>query len=420
MSGSLVADLGLSPEVWLFLSMLSCFVLFFKFGRFWSVRNVDLVLLFAPAPGLMWLVGQGATQPWWAFVWLFLGSFLWFVRCLIDLGLLRRPLLEPNLNAGGLACLTVGMLGLLLVEAVNLPKVSERARNPADPHARRAEPIPPAPPAEASSSEKTVHQVLSQAPPPGALKRFLAVLAHLGLVAGLIAVGWRHFERPIAGLAVAGCYLILPYTRIAVADSGQVVPAALIVSALVAYQRPVIAGALIGLAAAWMPAALGLIPLWAGFYKGRGIGRFLISGLAVVGLCGALALSIAPLATWARALGARSLAEAGLLPGIEGPNAGSFWTGVDPVYRLPVLIAYLALVITATVWPSEKDLGQLIALSAALLIASQFWYLEEGGALVLLYLPLLLLMIFRPNLSSKRAIPRTSTSRTKTLLFPVR
>ena len=43
-------------------------------------------------------------------------------------------------------------------------------------------------------------------------------------------------------------------------------------------------------------------------------------------------------------------------------------------------------------WPAEKNLGELIAMSAALLIASQFWYLDEGGTLVLLYLPLLLLM----------------------------
>ena len=70
------------------------------------------------------------------------------------------------------------------------------------------------------------------------LSRVLACLAHLGLVAGLIAVGWRHFERPIAGLAVATCYLILPYTRIALVDSGQLVPAALIVAALAALHPP--------------------------------------------------------------------------------------------------------------------------------------------------------------------------------------
>jgi hypothetical protein len=49
----------------------------------------------------------------------------------------------------------------------------------------------------------------------------------------------------------------------------------------------------------------------------------------------------------------------------------------------------------------------LIALTAALLVASQFWYLDEGGTLVLMYLPMVLLMIFRPNLSTKRPPPVT-------------
>ena len=52
------------------------------------------------------------------------------------------------------------------------------------------------------------------------------------------------------------------------------------------------------------------------------------------------------------------------------------------VYRLPVLIGYLALVVLTTIWPLEKNLGELIALSAALLVASQFWYLHRGGTLV--------------------------------------
>ena len=44
MNSSLVTDLGLGPEVWLFLSLLGCVTLFFKFSRFWSVRNLDLLL----------------------------------------------------------------------------------------------------------------------------------------------------------------------------------------------------------------------------------------------------------------------------------------------------------------------------------------------------------------------------------------
>jgi hypothetical protein len=425
-SGSLVADLGVGPEVWLFLTLLGSVTLFFKFSRVWSVRNLDLLLLFALAPGMMVLVGPGGHRPWIAYVWLFIGSMLWLVRCLIDLGLTRRPLLEPNLNAAGLACLSIGILGLLVVETVSLPVDEGAKRNPADP-GERPSPAHSAP----SQADQVVKEVLRNTPLPDSLRpnppqvilsRVLASLAHLGLVAALLAVGWRHFERPIAGLSAASCYLLMPYTRIAVVDSGQLVPAALIVAALAFYQRPALAGALIGMASGWMPACLGLVPLWAGFYRGRGATRFAAVGLAVVVTCALLAWRVPDLAMWARALGARTLFEAGLLPQAEVPASGSFWLGLDVSYRLPVLIAYLAFVLFTTLLPAEKNLGELIALSAALLVASQFWYLDKGGTLVLLYLPLLLLMMFRPNLASKRPIPppppRAKEARQS--LFPVR
>jgi hypothetical protein len=411
--GSLVADLGIGPEVWLFLSLLGCVSLYFKFSRFWSVRNLDLLLLFVLAPGLMMLVGNGGggTQPWVAFALLFLGSLLWIVRCLLDLGMSRRPLLEPNMNAAGLTCLTIGILGLLLAETVSLPVGEGAKRNPADPGARVD------PKANNSHADRTLNKVLGSAPLPSKLvetanestnpaqvilSRVLASLAHLTLVLGLIAVGWWHFDRPLSGLAMATCYLILPYTRIALVDSGQLVPAALIVTAVAFYDRPAWTGVFIGLAAGWMPATLGLVPLWAGFYRQRGSIRFVIVGLSVVVACGALGLLWPDMASWARALGARSLADAGLLPTSGAPLRGSFWTGIDVAFRLPVLIGYLALVVLTTIWPLEKNLGELIALSAALLVASQFWYLDEGGTLVLLYLPLVLLMMFRPNLATKR------------------
>ena len=408
MSGTLVGDLGIGPEVWLFLSMILCLTLFFKFSRIWSVRNLDLLFLFVFTPGLMLMVGNGGGRhPWFAFVLLFFGSLLWLVRCLIDLGLTRRPLLEPNLNAAGLTCLAIGALGLLLAETVSLPVTEGRIRNPAEP----GRPVDP-PPAGSQAENSTVNQVLKIAPIPSALKpnppqvilaRVLASLAHLGLVAGLIVVGWRQFDRPIAGLSMATCYLILPYSRIALVDGGQILPAALIVAAVACYTRPTLAGGLIGLAAGWMPACLGLLSLWAGFYRRRGAFRFLAVALGVASTCALLAWLVPDLAIWSRALGARTLAEAGLLPQIEARPTGSFWSGIDVAYRLPVLSGYFALVVVTTIWPLEKNLGELIALSAALLIASQFWYLDEGGTLVLLYLPLLLLMMFRPNLSARRA-----------------
>jgi hypothetical protein len=418
-NSSLVRNLGLSPEVWLFLSLLGCVTLFFKFSRFLSVRNLDLLLLFALAPGMMLLsVGKGEGSAWSAYIWLFIGSGLWLVRCCADLGLARRPLLEPNLNASGLVCLSLGVLGLLLAETVILPVEDGAARNPAEPSGR-GDRTATAPGSPNAAVQQVIQIAKDIAPLPSSLKRqlpqvivsrVLASLAHAGLVIGLLAIGWRHFERPLTGFAMAACYLILPYTRMAVVDSGQLIPAALIVAAVVWYLRPAVAGALIGLAAGWLPACLGLIALWCGFYRGRGAIRFVAVALAVVVTC-ALVGRWGGLQGWPGALGARSIAEVGLLPHFEPTSSGSFWVSTDSSFRLPVLILYLAMVVGFTIWPTDKNLAELIALSAALLVASQFWYLDKGGALVMLYLPLAIAMMFRPTLSIRRPLSRSHERR---------
>jgi hypothetical protein len=405
--GALVSDLGLDPEVWLFLSFLGLITLFFKFTRFWSIRNLDLLLLFVLVPGMLLIVGEQSRPPWSAFLWLFLGSGLWLARCLLDLGLTRRPLLEPNLNAPGLLCLSVGVLGLLLAETVSLPVQDGAARNAAEPAGRDKLPVTESAvgPGDAKVKEAIepfLPSSLKQEPAQVILSRILAVLAHSGLVTGLMLIGWKRFERPISGLAMATCYLLLPYTRMAVVDSGQLISAALIVLAVFWHARPTVAGILIGLAAGWIPACLGLIALWAGYYKGRGMLRFLIVACSVALVCALLGVSIAELGRWARALGARSMAEVGLFPWFEPKSAGSLWAGIDTAFRLPVLIAYVALVIVLMLWPARKSLAELIALSAALLVASQFWYLDKGGTLVLLYLPLGILMMFRPTMAARR------------------
>ncbi len=427
MNGSLVANLGVGPETWLILSLLSCLTLFFKFSRILSVRNLDLLLLFALTPAMMSLMRYGHTRDWGAFLWLFLGSALWLARCVIDLGLARRPILEPNLNVAGLACLAIGVLGLLVAETVSLPVEDGSARNPADPLGKPG--LSGEPPKDVSKDLdphiKTMLRnphlpvLFRRSPPQVILSRILACLAHIGLGAGLLVIGWRHFGRPVAGLATATCYLLMPYTRIALVDSTQLVPAALIVAAISTYTSPIWAGVLIGLAAGWMPACLSLVPLWAGFYRRRGARRFAIMCLGVVAVCAATRWLIPGVSDWGRALGARTLAEVGLLPTLEPTAIGGFWAGIEPSYRIPVLIAHLALVLVTSYWPAEKDLGTLIALSAALLVSSQFWYLGAGGTLVLLYLPLVLLMMFRPNLSAKRpAIQPSRRARSEEPAFP--
>jgi hypothetical protein len=89
----------------------------------------------------------------------------------------------------------------------------------------------------------------------------------------------------------------------------------------------------------------------------------------------------------------------------EGPRADSFWTGVHWAYRIPVFVGYVCFVLATAFWPAPKNLAHLLALLAAVLIGLQLWYADHGGIYVLWYLPLLLLLMFRPNLSDRRPPP---------------
>src|SRR5439155_5271993 len=86
-------------------------------------------------------------------------------------------------------------------------------------------------------------------------------------------------------------------------------------------------------------------------------------------------------------------------------DAESIWRGTHWAYRSPVFIAYVAFLAATLFWPNPKNLGHVVALSAASLIGVQFWYADQGGAYVLWYLPLLLLWVFRPNLSDAQPAP---------------
>src|SRR6476646_10077684 len=51
----------INPTTWAYLSSLLMVGLFFQFNRFWSVRNLDLVLLILLAPGLL-MVNQAREE----------------------------------------------------------------------------------------------------------------------------------------------------------------------------------------------------------------------------------------------------------------------------------------------------------------------------------------------------------------------
>jgi hypothetical protein len=239
------------------------------------------------------------------------------------------------------------------------------------------------------------------------------VACHLSVVVGLILIGVRHFRDAHAGVSAATLYLLLPYsflllpfTPLHVGQWYQVWPASLIIGAFLAYRRPAIAGFLLGIAAGTVYFPLFLLPVWLSFYGRNGAGRCAGAFLLAVTLCGAgVGWLLWSDGAWPRSLHvAEALAD--WHPWRE-PRSGTFglWSVVPGAwaYRLPVFIAYVAFVGATTFWPKPKNLGHLFALSAAVLLGVQFWYADQGGVHIFWYLPLVLLLVFRPNLSDRVA-----------------
>jgi hypothetical protein len=390
-----------NPATWFYFSLLLAVALFFKFSRLLSVRNLDLGLLFLPVPGLLLLLDPNISSRW-GFVWLLTSSAVLVGRCLFDLVLMRRPALSPNLSPGGLAWLAGALFVSLIAIADRQPSDrsgSERKKPPVLERIQR-------------EGQNLLEQQTDLGDSARWVERALAIVCHLGIVAGLVFIGWRHFHDLHAGMAAATFYLLLPYTFLlmpyASPLAGQwhhIWPTALIIWAIAVFRYPTLAGLLLGIAAGSVGFPILVLPVWFSFYWGRGAGRFAGSFLLGIGIC------LGWLGVYALFRG-ESLANVwpaevrDWLPWVSPAHDKlSVWTGMHWAYRIPVFVLYLALLIASIFWPAQKDLAHVIALCAALLIGTELWYADRGGAHVLWYLPLLLLLAFRPNLSLSQPLP---------------
>lgn len=414
-----------NATTWTLFSLILAVALYFKFSRLLSVRNWDVLTLFLLAPGLLILqdrhreceqlqqaiqeaklhnlpsnayqveLAQANRGMWFGYLWLLAGSGYFLVRCLFDLTLVRRPALSPNLNLGGLAWLAAA-LGVCLAAVALRP---QQPQGPAE-GAMVGKPTPLVGPVQDLVTQR-VNQltVAKDVNTRFVVERTLALLCHLAVVVGLVFIGARHFQDTHAGMAAAAFYLLLPYTAIHIAQVHHVWPIALLIWALVAYRRPMLAGVLLGLSAGSYFTAL-VFPVWLSFYWRRGAGRFASAFLLSTGL----SLSLLALHLWLQGDLHSRLGDALALSDWQAwrePRTEGFWLGVHWAYRIPVFVVYLALLMWWSFWPAPKNLAHVIALSAALLIGIQFWYADQGGVYVLWYLPLLLLLVFRPNLSER-------------------
>jgi hypothetical protein len=432
---NILFEYEMNPTTWVYLSSLMIIGIYFKFHRFWSVRNLDLLGLIALAPGLLLrshglaMIAAGSEQQGHAleqlgYIWLFSVGGFFLLRLLLDPLMVRRPLLEPNLSAGGLTFTGAALLAFLIATVLTGPPtlsdvegarrvdqvISGRQPAPGQAEAAQAGPGYPLFQAFASYSDKEYDR--KNAPPKENQRaearrwttRTCAIVAHLLVVIGMVLVGYRHFDNVHTGVAAACMYLILPYTAQMTSQIDHVIPAVLLVWAIEAYRRPFVAGALLGLAAGLIFYPLFLLPLWCGFYWRRGLIRFVLGfSLPLLLLIGSLPFTAGGSATFLVQL--REMFNC-MVP-VQNQFVG-FWHDLDPVFRIPVIAAFTALCVSLALWPAQKNLGTLLSCSAAVMLAAQFWHANEGGIYMAWYLPLLVLTIFRPNLEDRVALSALS------------
>jgi hypothetical protein len=409
----------LNPTTWAYISSLMMIGIYFKFHRFWSVRNLDLVGLILFTPGLLLIYhGLSKHSPHMmqvGYTWLFVIGGFFLVRLLLDPMMVRRPLLEPNLAAGGLTFTGFALLIFLMANVITMTTAStgdrERLEDLLLP--KQAEPTWQSPGYAlfyqfANFSYATLDATDTPTPPEShraalihtASTRSVVIFAHLMVVLGLVWIGYRHFDNLHTGAAAATLYLLSFYTSQLTSQMDHTVPAMLLLWALAAYRRPMIAGILLGLAAGMIYYPLFLLPLWCSFYWRRGEARFLFGFLLIIGLMVLfLGLSSADMASF--------LEQLEQMFGWRNPHQAKlsgFWEQHDPVFRYPVLAAFVVLSISLAIWPAQKNFGTLLSCSAVVMLATQFWQAHQGGLYMGWYLPPLILTIFRPNLEDRVAI----------------
>lgn len=415
----------MDPTTWLYVASLMTIGIYFRFSRFFSIRNLDLIGIISFAPGLL-LITHGLEKA--GYLWLFVVSVLFLVRLLIDPVFSRRPLMEPNLSSEGMTFMAFALMFFLIANVLTnrvLESYPSTSQSPSAESPIWRVPMHRGPgylpfyraiTFEGRVDGSAPSQGLTVAPVTdgkndttstlilGAGIKIVAIAAQCAIVFGMILFGLRHFDNLQTGLAAASLYLLLPYTSQLTARLDHIVPGAFIVWALVMYRRPMIAGILLG-AATIVYYPLFLLPLWIGFYVRRGLLRFLGGFLLSIIVLVVLLFFISP--SW-HDFGNDLAAMFGKhLLRTEG--ADGFWQYHWPYFRIPIFAGFAVLCVSLGLWPSEKNLANLLSGTAAVLLAAQFCLIHQGGLYMAWYASALILTIFRPTLEDRtavRAVPR--------------
>ncbi len=416
--GQILLGYHLNDPTWFYLSFLLSLAVYFKFSRLWSIRNLDLILLLLVSPGLLLVRDSDETRAAFGFAWLFLITALLLVRALTDGLITRRPRLEQNMNAAGMAFLCAATFLFLTTKLLteqpsaatvaSVHRASELVKGaaavPALNRSAASHPVGGEGSAAIQTTEDSANASASSAANPTdpdvVIARLIAIFAHLAVILGLMMVGRHIFADPDVGFAMATLYMLLPCTAYDVGKTNHVLPAALIIWGIWAYRRPFLSGTLLGLACAMMFFPVFLLPLWAAFYGRRGASRFGTAvGLTTASILSCLMLLSEDSESVVRALLGYVPWQGPLKDLLNSATQKGWWETHEAAYVVPVFVAYLVMLVALTVWPNRKSLAHVIPASAAIVIGTQFWY-PRGGVYVLWYLPLLLLVVFRPMMAN--------------------
>jgi hypothetical protein len=372
------------------------------------------------------LDSQGHRWQRWGYYWLFSIGGIFLVRMLIDPSLTRRPLLDPNLTIGGLVFFACSLMIFLFANIVTSAPNSENltgARNAVKLLQRKA------------AEESDTNELRRRGPGYALFNLFpiipsfesgdailntdadqktevnmsryivaaksLAIASQILMVLGLILFCHYNYNNFKAGVGAATIYLMLPYTAMFTGHVLHILPAALILWSLVCFRRPWLTGILFGLAIGVSYYPLFLLPLWVSFYWNRGVGRFTIGVLISIGICicGLLFTSV-DMVVFLEQLKAMFGFWEPMMDGLLG-----IWSlGWSRWWRVPLLVTFVLFCVSFVAWPAEKNIGTLVSYSAAIMLAVQFWHGFYGGLYMAWYLPMVLLIVFRPNLSGRVAI----------------
>lgn len=452
--GELLRGYDVSSTTWFYLSLPLIITVYFRFLRIWSLRNLDLTLLLLLSPSVLLMRYKLDYGP----ITLSVVTGILMVRLFVDSVLKRRPYLQPNLNTAGLIFLGATAFAFLMtIAAIEAPSEetiatvrrgkqlldredvtaqadtseSEAKKQADSPTNKVSSPV-------AVSEEKppTADKILQseETPPDEPLKtgpassimaaaglagsqvvtntqqndpetqrkkaeliaaRVMAIFLHCAIIVGLFIIGHYHFSDWTIGLSMATLYLLIPCTAFDVSAVNHVLPPALILWAFVAFRRPAIAGVFMGLACGTLLFPIFLLPLWVAYYgKKRAIRFGTAVAIVTVLLTASIAFISADLQSFvAQTFGAINWNLWELFAVTSSTEVGN---QINSIYRLPLFACYLVLLVFLTIWPRKKNLEHLISHSAALVVGTQFWYPQQTNVYVLWYLPLLLLVIFRP------------------------